>query len=1151
MSPFVRVFAFVLATFALSPDARAALNLGGFGGGAISVGGNDLGDVVLEPARPTGGGGGGGGPIETPTSLEAQGYQCGGIGGTDILCRRCSLEPFSETNTCTTHLCSTFGSCGGARNRWNVPRDVVTEDFGMWAREFSFGASSYWLGDFDGDGQRDLGAQQGTTVEAALSNGTYLEKIGPYAGPAPVESAGPLLMADVNRDGIADRLTVSPAGHLLVGIGTGSGIAASVEVPSTWCEGLGTCLIGDMDGDGMPDLVEVMRGAVDGHRAGDVWVSLAKDVPGFPPVPSAPVQPDTDGDGVRDDADDCLDVPNPSQLDADGDLIGNLCDADLNGDDIVNQLDVDAFVPCLGANVGVRPECGAVDLDGDGFVGFSDAGLMQSALGKPPGRAAANQPPVIDLFTPADGAILPTGSSQAWVAGWVPNLPQGSVQIRVNGQAVAVSGASNYFATFVDLSPVDGLGNPALFHGIVVEATRGTRQDVERRVVLVGDHAGAGRRAHLAAGARLTSAGQGRIEKYIREQVLPGLMAQAPSKINGYHYASSTVVDGVVISNTAIATPTFSSQMLANGLAVHLAVPSISFDWSIDSDFFGCGDHVNATNLTIDLLYGLGVGGGGRVEVIELAEPQLAGSIDVSGCVSQIRSEVAKGLKDAVTSFFNDSDDYDAPLGRIHQPFQTSPIGSAIEGIFRSFDMSGSYTTTPDLPVLTQAKAFSSGGLVSIFDEDPLSFLYDARFEYVTLDAAGASVWLGIGVDAAEPLSGLGGPQGAYQIPGATPPVLPNQLVSGSSYDVAAAVTPNGLNEVLDAATRAGVLASQSKVITQFANPLIGGQLSDINGLLLGLLVDAFRAYPLDEKFSVRVTPGAVAPVVSGRTGPNGEAVDVHLSQVGISIVDQSGDVALGIRADVRVGVDVGLSSGGSGKLSATARGFRVLNWAIVDNAVGAAPAQVAERILCLPSVPNDLLGCALKDQSLNGLDTVIDSFEIPSLASAGSGFALTPKCLARLGDGTLVAEWGLVLPGEPIPSSSVLSDFVAQAQCMAPLTTTTAGGTTGTTGGGFGTVSGGVLTNVIDAATTTTATPTTGMLSTGTLTTLTAPATTTLQSTLTAPTTTTTVSPTPTTTLTTSTTTAPTRTTTTTAPTTTTTTTKSTSTTTLLGTTR
>jgi len=59
----------------------------------------------------------------------------------------------------------------------------------------------------------------------------------------------------------------------------------------------------------------------------DGWISMAE--------PSTPL--DTDGDGVIDDEDNCLNTPNPDQIDSDGDIVGDACDPypdcdDPNGD---------------------------------------------------------------------------------------------------------------------------------------------------------------------------------------------------------------------------------------------------------------------------------------------------------------------------------------------------------------------------------------------------------------------------------------------------------------------------------------------------------------------------------------------------------------------------------------------------------------------------------------------------------------------------------------------------------------------------------------------------------------------------------------------------------------------------------------------------
>jgi hypothetical protein len=68
---------------------------------------------------------------------------------------------------------------------------------------------------------------------------------------------------------------------------------------------------------------------------------------GFPRIVSGTVDigsfeaplPDSDGDGVPDQNDNCVSTPNPSQLDTDGDGIGNACDADDDNDGVADGAD--------------------------------------------------------------------------------------------------------------------------------------------------------------------------------------------------------------------------------------------------------------------------------------------------------------------------------------------------------------------------------------------------------------------------------------------------------------------------------------------------------------------------------------------------------------------------------------------------------------------------------------------------------------------------------------------------------------------------------------------------------------------------------------------------------------------------------------------
>ena len=49
--------------------------------------------------------------------------------------------------------------------------------------------------------------------------------------------------------------------------------------------------------------------------------------------------PDVDGDGVNDDVDNCPDVANADQADADADGIGDACEADSDGDGVIDDVD--------------------------------------------------------------------------------------------------------------------------------------------------------------------------------------------------------------------------------------------------------------------------------------------------------------------------------------------------------------------------------------------------------------------------------------------------------------------------------------------------------------------------------------------------------------------------------------------------------------------------------------------------------------------------------------------------------------------------------------------------------------------------------------------------------------------------------------------
>lgn len=91
---------------------------------------------------------------------------------------------------------------------------------------------------------------------------------------------------------------------------------------------------------------------------------------------------DTDGDGVSDTADNCIQVANADQYDSDGDGYGNMCDADLNNDGDVNLADMVAFRAAFGST---DPHA---DFDHSGSVNFGDLTMFRQMFAQPPGPSA-------------------------------------------------------------------------------------------------------------------------------------------------------------------------------------------------------------------------------------------------------------------------------------------------------------------------------------------------------------------------------------------------------------------------------------------------------------------------------------------------------------------------------------------------------------------------------------------------------------------------------------------------------------------------------------------------------------------------------------------------------------------------------------------
>ena len=95
-----------------------------------------------------------------------------------------------------------------------------------------------------------------------------------------------------------------------------------------------------------------------------------------------PENPDSDGDGIDDLADNCIETPNAGQQDGDGDGFGNICDTDLSNDCTTNFIDLGLLRTAFFSSDATA------DFNADGTVNFVDLGIMRSAFFLEPGPSA-------------------------------------------------------------------------------------------------------------------------------------------------------------------------------------------------------------------------------------------------------------------------------------------------------------------------------------------------------------------------------------------------------------------------------------------------------------------------------------------------------------------------------------------------------------------------------------------------------------------------------------------------------------------------------------------------------------------------------------------------------------------------------------------
>ena len=245
-------------------------------------------------------------------------------------------------------------------------------------------------GDINGDGIDDIAISNGAIYGDAIGRSSSAQRVSLPGGSTTIVygRSTPFPLQIESEDLLSDPGASN--GFVLAGVSVGDQCCYS------------TRSAGDINGDGLDDFV---LGAPRADDAPDEELNVGQAYVVFGRQSSDP-----DNDGVDVALDNCTAVANADQRDTDRDGYGNLCDADLNNDGVVNTQDL-GLLRTVFFCLDDTPLCNHADFNGDGFVNAQDLGFLRSGFFLPPGpsglanTALSGWPDTIDLNLALAGPV--------------------------------------------------------------------------------------------------------------------------------------------------------------------------------------------------------------------------------------------------------------------------------------------------------------------------------------------------------------------------------------------------------------------------------------------------------------------------------------------------------------------------------------------------------------------------------------------------------------------------------------------------------------------------------------------------------------------------------------------------------------------------